>query len=304
MKSVKPSPMKAGFLAIRPPTLLVGAGPIILGGILGAAAVQEIGRTFSWFWFGLTLLTGLLLQAGANLVNDVKDAEKGVDQAELRLGPPRVTMLGWLQPQTVRRMYYAVFSLALLCAVLVSAHAGPGFLALGILCCVIAYGYTAGPKPLAYIGLGEVMAFLFFGPVAVLGTMAVQTQSIVWDALPLASCPGLIAAAVMAINNVRDMDSDRAAGKVTLPLLLGKQLGAYLPHALLGMAILIPALTWGVAHWGQSLLYLVMATLFVQAFVGRALRPALAHYNVALKRTAMLMILHVITISLLQQRLH
>ena len=301
MNVEKPSPLKAAFLATRPPTLLLGAGPIVLGGILAVDKLPE-GREFSWFWFVLTLLTGLLLQVGANLVNDVKDSEKGVDQIGRRLGPARVTMLGWLPVRTVRNMYLASFALALLFACAVAWQAGPGFLVLGILCCLVAYGYTAGPKPLAYIGLGEMMAFIFFGPVAVLGTMSVQTKSLNWDSFALASSTGFIAAAVMAINNVRDMQSDQAAGKLTLPLMLGQSVGSYLPHLFLLFAIFIPALAWPQSYFMQSLIYVGLALLFVQLLISGTLAPKNPQYNMALKRTSMFMLVQAITLGYLQRR--
>lgn len=167
------------------------------------------------------LLIALLLQIGSNVANDVFDFERGTDTPE-RLGPVRVTQAGYLTPTQVKRGMYAIFGLAALLGLYLAALRGWTVIWLGAAAILSAVAYTGGPYPLGYHGLGDVFVFLFFGLAAVAGTYFVQAGSVSmaawWMAVPI----GLIVTAILVVNNLRDLENDRTAGKHTLAVRLGE----------------------------------------------------------------------------------
>ncbi|MBK9943563.1 MAG: 1,4-dihydroxy-2-naphthoate polyprenyltransferase [Kouleothrix sp.] len=248
----RPSRARAWVMAARPPTLPAAVVPVLVG----TAAVYHAG--FRLLPFAAALLASVLIQIGTNFANDYFDFHKGADTAE-RLGPVRVTQSGLIAPDTVRNAMVGVFGLAALIGVYLVVVGGWPILAIGL--CSIAAGvlYTGGPFPLAYNGLGDLFVFVFFGLVAVCGTAYLHigaVPTVAWfAALPVA----LIVTAIIVVNNLRDIDTDRAARKHTLAVLLGRRAtrieylvliaGAYLllpAGVLLGQAgawALLPLLT-------------------------------------------------------------
>jgi len=232
------SPLQIWTMAIRPKTLPAAAATAIIG----SAAAFWAGK----FAFGpalASLLGALLLQIGANLANDVFDYYRGADTKE-RLGPVRVTQSGILSPRQVLVGTWIVFALAALLGVYLYLVAGPLVLAIGLASILAAVAYSGGPLPFGYYGLGDLVVFLFFGPVAVCGTYYVQAHSIdaiaVWSSLPA----GFLITAILVVNNLRDIPTDRAAGKRTLAVQLGPR-GARIEYsACLAAAYLVPALMW------------------------------------------------------------
>lgn len=166
------------------------------------------------------LLVALLLQIGCNLANDVFDFERGADTEE-RQGPLRVTQAGLISPAGMRRAMFAVFAAAALLWLYMSWASSWLMLAVGVLAILAAVAYTGGPWPFGYHGLGDPMAFLFFGPVAVAGAYFVQAGRISaaawWMSVPV----GLIIMAILVVNNLRDIETDRVAGKRTLAVRFG-----------------------------------------------------------------------------------
>jgi 1,4-dihydroxy-2-naphthoate polyprenyltransferase len=226
------------LMAARPKTLPVGLAPVLVG-----TALAGTGGTFHALRFIAALLGALFIQVGANLSNDYSDARRGAD-TEDRLGPVRVTAGGLVPPRQVLIATYVSFGLALLCGIYLIAVAGWELLLVGAASIVAGVLYTGGPRPYGYEGLGELFVFLFFGIVAVAGSYFVQTKHLVWEAFALAVPVGLLASAVLVVNNVRDVDTDRRAGKRTLAVRLGRARTRGLFAAMVYGAYLLAPVTW------------------------------------------------------------
>jgi len=189
------------------------------------------------------LLGALLLQIGANLANDVFDFKRGAD-ARGRLGPTRVTQAGLLTPRQVLSGMWTVFALAALAGLYLIRVGGWPVAVIGLLSILAAIAYTGGPFPLGYKGLGDLFVFIFFGLAAVCGTYYVQAGAVSRVALWAAAPIGLLTTAILVVNNLRDIETDRAVGKKTLAVRLGRR-GAQVEYLLLlALAYLIPLLMW------------------------------------------------------------
>jgi 1,4-dihydroxy-2-naphthoate octaprenyltransferase len=213
--AARPAPLRVWLLAARPKTLPAAVAPVVVG---TAVAVAEDGVAF--LAMGACFAVALLLQVGANLANDVFDFRRGADTAE-RLGPPRVTQSGLIPPERVLAATAVVLAGATLAGLYLVWRGGWPIALLGVLAILSALAYTGGPRPLGYVGLGEVFVFLFFGLVAVAGTAYVQTRDLTALALAAAVPIGCLASAILVVNNLRDIGTDRAAGKRTLAVRLG-----------------------------------------------------------------------------------
>jgi 1,4-dihydroxy-2-naphthoate octaprenyltransferase len=236
--TASPSVVRIWLMAARPKTLPVGLAPVLVGTALAAQA-----DVFEPLRFAAALLGALFIQVGANLSNDYSDARRGAD-TEDRLGPVRVTAGGLVPPRQVLVATYVTFALAVLCGVYLIAVAGWELLLVGAASIVAGVLYTGGPRPYGYEGLGELFVFLFFGIVAVAGSYFVQTETLVWEAFALAVPVGLLAAAVLVVNNVRDVDTDRRAGKRTLAVRLGRERTRVLFAVMVYGSYLLAPVTW------------------------------------------------------------
>ena len=214
-------------MAARPRTLPAAAAPVLVG----TAYAATLG-TFKPLTFVATLLGALLIQIGTNLSNDYSDARRGAD-TEDRLGPVRVTAGGLVPPKQVLIATYVAFGLAVLVGIYLIVTAGWQLLLVGIASILAGVLYTGGPRPYGYEGLGEVFVFLFFGVVAVTGTFFAQREELTWESFVLAVPVGLLATAILMVNNIRDLETDRRAGKKTLAVRLGR------PRARIGYALLV-----------------------------------------------------------------
>jgi 1,4-dihydroxy-2-naphthoate octaprenyltransferase len=232
----RPSPVRIWFLAARPKTLPVGLAPVLVG---AALAIQQ--DAFRFGPFLAALLGALFIQVGANLANDYSDARRGADSDD-RLGPLRVTAGDLVPPRQVLLATYLTFGVAVLCGIYLIAESGWIILAIGAASIVAGLLYTGGPRPYGYAGLGELFVFLFFGLVAVTGTHYALTEDFDGTALALAVPVGLMAAAVLVVNNVRDIDTDRRASKNTLAVRLGRERTRRLYAGMLAAAYLVTAL--------------------------------------------------------------
>jgi 1,4-dihydroxy-2-naphthoate polyprenyltransferase len=212
-----PSPLKLWFVAARPRTLPAAVAPVLVGTSL--AASEDV---FKPLRFVCALIGSIFIQIGTNLANDYSDARRGAD-TEDRLGPVRVTAGGLVPPRRVLVWTYVAFGIAVLAGVYLIAVAGWELLAVGVASIVAGVLYTGGPKPYGYEGLGELFVFLFFGIVAVVGSYFVQTEDLERAAFDLAVPVGLLASAILVVNNVRDIDTDRRAGKRTLAVRVGRE---------------------------------------------------------------------------------
>ena len=226
------------LMAARPRTLPAALAPVLVG-----TALAGFQHAFHPLRFVAALLGAIFIQVGANLSNDYSDARRGAD-AEDRLGPVRVTAGGLVPPRQVLVATYVSFGLAVLIGIYLIVVAGPLLLVIGAASILAGVLYTGGPRPYGYEGLGEVFVFLFFGVVAVAGSYFVEVRHLDWEAFALSVPVGLLAAAILIVNNVRDIDSDRRAGKRTLAVRLGRERTRAMFAATLALAFVLALATW------------------------------------------------------------
>lgn len=249
------TPLQIWTAAARPRTLFAAAAPVL------------VGTALAWADGGLhvpaalvALACALLLQIGANFVNDLADFEKGADTVETRVGPLRVVSAGLVAPAAMHRAIVATFALAFGLGLYLVARGGWAILGVGLASIAAAVAYTAGKKALAYLGLGDLFVLVFFGPVAVAGTHFVQTLRFSWPAALAGLGPGLLAVAILVANNLRDVQGDRASDKRTLIVRFGGRFGQRFYAACVGGAALVPVALWAwtARHAGAMLAALVL----------------------------------------------
>ena len=214
--------MNPWVLAARPATLPAGVAAVVVGSALAGA--DEVFRLDA---FVVTLFAAVAIQIGVNFANDLADAQKGADTAA-RIGPTRAVATGLLAPGEMKRGIAIAFGLAAVAGAYLIWLAGWVILAIGIVSILAALGYTNGPIPYGYYGLGEVFVFLFFGLVATAGTRYVYDRTAPADAWLSGVSMGLLAAAILVANNVRDIETDRIAAKQTLAVILGRPFARWL----------------------------------------------------------------------------
>jgi 1,4-dihydroxy-2-naphthoate octaprenyltransferase len=279
-------------MAARVRTLPAAIAPVLVGTAL-AIELDE----FHAGAFVAALLGAIFIQIGTNLSNDYSDARRGAD-TEDRLGPVRVTAGGLVPPRQVLVATYVTFGLAALCGVYLVAESGWELLVLGVLSIAAGVLYTGGPRPYGYEGLGEVFVFLFFGIVAVAGSAFAQLERWPWEAFALAVPVGLLAAAILVVNNIRDLDTDRRAGKRTLAVRMGRERSRTLYAAMAYGAFvcaLVPWIAGSLSAWLLlSWLALPLAVRLVRTVRTHADGPTL---NEMLARTGMLQLLFCLLLS-------
>ena len=216
---MQPNPIKIWLTAIRPKTLWAAFAPVLIGGAMAVDA-----GAFHLVAVLLALTGAVCIQIGTNFYNDLADFEKGAD-TEDRKGPTRVTQAGWVSPNGMRTATIIVFGLAVLAGVYLMWRGGLPIIIIGILSIISGVMYTAGKYSLAYLGLGDLFVLIFFGPVAVGGTYYVQALDINSVVLIAGIAPGLLAVAILLVNNIRDQEEDRLAGKKTIVVRFGRTFG-------------------------------------------------------------------------------
>jgi len=226
--------LKIWVQAARPKTLPAAISPVLIGLVMALAD-----GAFHPFIAAVTLICAVLIQIGTNIANDYFDFIKGSDTGS-RLGPVRVTQAGLVPPEKVRRAFIIVFSLAALLGVILIWRGGWVILAIGVVSIASGILYTAGPLPLAYIGISDLFVLIFFGPIAVAGTYYLQVHGIRTEVLIASLAPGLIATAILTVNNLRDIHTDRQAGKKTLAVRYGANFVRYEYLATIAIACLVP----------------------------------------------------------------
>jgi 1,4-dihydroxy-2-naphthoate octaprenyltransferase len=279
--------MRIWFMAARVRTLPAAVAPVLVGTALAVAETDHL-RVGA---FVAALLGAIFIQVGTNLSNDYSDARRGAD-SEDRLGPVRVTAGGLVPPRQVLIATYVSFGLAVLCGVYLVAVAGWVILLIGAASILAGVLYTGGPRPYGYEGLGELFVFLFFGVVAVTGSHYAQTEDLTWEAFALAVPVGLLASAILVVNNVRDLETDRRAGKRTLAVRLGRDRARGLYAAMVYGAFLTAPVPWILGSLSAWLflpwVLLPLAVSLVRTVRNHTDGPTL---NAALARTGMLQLL-------------
>jgi 1,4-dihydroxy-2-naphthoate polyprenyltransferase len=277
------SSVRIWVMAARLRTLPAAIAPVLVGTALSATE-----RDLRVGGFIAALLGAIFIQVGTNLSNDYSDARRGAD-AEDRLGPVRVTAGGLVPPSQVLVATYVSFGVAVLAGVYLVVVAGWQLLLVGGASILAGVLYTGGPKPYGYEGLGELFVFLFFGIVAVAGSYFVQVKHLDWKAFALAVPVGLLASAILVVNNFRDIDSDRRAGKRTLAVRLGRDRTRTMFAVIVYVAFVLAPVTWVFGPMKPWLLLpwltLPLAAQIVREVRNRTDGPSL---NQALAHTGML----------------
>lgn len=277
--------LSAWWLAARPRTLPVSIAPVLVGSAIALADGRaRPGPAVA------AALGALLLQLGSNFANDLFDFEQGADTAD-RIGPPRAAQLGLLTPSAMRVGVAAALAGAVAVGLYLVSVAGWPVVVVGVASLVAAVAYTGGPWPFGYKGLGDLAVFVFFGLIAVTGSYYVQALTVTPAALAASVPVGCLATAILVVNNVRDIDTDRVAGKRTLAVRFGRTAGRNEYTLLLGLAFaMLPYLFLRFGRSGFVMLPIVLlprAVSLVRTVRTRVEGPPL---NAALAGTAQLLL--------------
>ncbi|MDR0348076.1 MAG: 1,4-dihydroxy-2-naphthoate polyprenyltransferase [Tannerella sp.] len=234
---MKPSQTKAWILAMRPKTLAASVSPVLV-----ASALACRHGSFYPVPAALCLLVALFAQIASNFSNDYFDFKKGADNAE-RLGQARAVASGWIKPETMLYASLGMLALACICGCGLLYYGGPELILVGIAIVSGVLAYTAGPYPLAYRGWGDICVLVFYGLIPVCFTYYVQTGQIVWPAFWLSLAVGFQSVNILTVNNYRDHDQDKAAGKRTTIVIFGRSYGRvmYLIHQIAAYVCAFPA---------------------------------------------------------------
>jgi len=296
---------EAWLLAARPQTLPAGAAPVVVG--VGLAVADGV---FAPLPALAALLGALLIQVGTNLANDYYDAVQGADTDD-REGFTRVTAGGLVEPGRVRRAAVATFGLAVLVGLYLVAVGGLPILVVGLASIAAGVLYTGGPYPYGYYGLGDLFVFVFFGLVAVTGTYYVQAVAdagpvlaripegaVTVDGLLAGAAVGALATALLVVNNIRDRETDRRAGKRTLAVLAGLRFARGEYVGLLAFAYAVPPAFWLRGH--DPLVVAPLVTVPLAALVARTVltRTGGDALNPALERTGQVLALYAVLFAL------
>ncbi len=246
-------------MAARPRTLPAAVAPVLVGTAAAIYAAGELPRVGA---FIAALIGSIFIQIGTNLANDYSDARRGADTVD-RLGPVRVTASGLVAPRSVLVATWVAFAVAVAAGIYLAAVAGWIIIVVGIASIAAGVLYTGGPRPYGYAGLGEVFVFLFFGLVAVNGSYYVQLERLDWLPFALSVSVGCLVTAILVVNNLRDIDTDRRAGKRTLAVRIGRRPTrlVYITLLLVALFVTIGTLLTTDAPWWTGLLVAVVWVL-------------------------------------------
>ncbi len=281
--SERPSPIRVWLLAARPATLPAAVAPVLAGTAAASWATSLF--DFRPGPFVAALIGALLLQIATNFANDYADFKSGADNEE-RLGPTRVTHAGLVTAGQMKAAILLAFGAAAGVGIYLIVVAGWPILAVGGAAIVAGFAYTGGPWPYGYHGLGDLFVFTFFGIVAVMGSYFVQVERLTWEAAAAAIPVGMPVTAILVVNNLRDLDTDRASGKHTLAVVLGASFARVeysvlmlLPYVLVPIFAVADLMPWtAMEAWAA----LPLALLLVHKVAGGATGPPL---NLVLKQT-------------------
>ncbi|MFB3121275.1 MAG: 1,4-dihydroxy-2-naphthoate polyprenyltransferase [Candidatus Binatia bacterium] len=280
------------ILAARPKTLWASIAPVVVG-----TALAYGDGAHHWPSALIALACAVLIQIGTNFANDYFDYEKGADTEE-RTGPLRVTQSGMVPPTTMKWATAVIFFFACVGGAILTWRGGWPIAVVGLLCILSGLLYTGGPYPLGYLGLGDLFVLIFFGPVAVGGTYYVQALQLNTTVLVAGMGPGLLITAILTVNNLRDIEVDRKAGKRTLAVRFGKTFTRWEYAFLVLVGVSIPPFLY--LRSGQhlssllSLLVVLPAISTLKGVFGHAEGPSL---NPVLANTARMSLLYSLLFS-------
>lgn len=291
--ALTPGSFRVWVMASRPPTLTAAIAPVAVGTAVAVRDdVFEPGPAFA------ALLGALALQVGANFANDLSDFRRGADTAD-RIGPVRVTQTGLLSERQVMTGMLGSFILAAIVGLYLTVVAGWVIIGVGLASILAAVTYTGGPWPFGYRGLGELFVFVFFGLVAVTGTYYVQAGEVTGSVLAAAVPVGLTVTAILVVNNVRDIDTDRAADKHTLAVYLGRRLARYQYLLIMAGAYVAAAALFLVGSFsGWALLSWLSIPAAISPIIAVLTRIEGPPLNAALRATARLHFIFAILLAI------
>jgi len=278
-------------LAIRPKTLGISVAPVVVGSSMAQAEFGSI----QWLPALAALISAMLIQIGTNLHNDAADFDRGADTPD-RVGPARATAQGWFTSNEVKRTAYICFGLAFGIGIYLVSVGGIPIVVIGLFSLAAGYAYTGGPKPIAYSASGELFVFLFFGLVAVMGSYYLQTAQISLNALYCSIALGLLAAAVLLVNNYRDLETDQRADKLTLTHYLGANNSRITYGVLMLTPFLLPLLLHDVSIGVWLIMLLLPTALFLLRNFAREQPGPI--FNRYLAQTAKLQLLFSLLLSI------
>jgi len=280
------------ILAARPKTLPAAIAPVIIG-----CAMAWSSDNFHLLSALAVMFGALLIQIGTNFANDYFDFKKGTD-TEDRLGPVRVTQAGLISESSMKQGMILVFSIAVLVGVYLVYRGGWPIVTIGLLSILFGILYTGGPFPLGYNGLGEIFVLIFFGPVAVGGTYYVQALDINTSDLIVGLGPGLFSVAILAVNNLRDIDSDKKTGKKTLAVLFGKRFAQAEFLTAIIIAILLPFILYCFFHLSEYIFVALLSIFFAIPIIKNIYTVSGFALNDCLAATGKLLFIYAILISI------
>ncbi len=288
-----PTGLSVWVTAARPKTLAAAFAPVLLGTVLA----WEAGGFHEWA-AACALTCAILIQVGTNYCNDYADFARGADTSE-RKGPLRVTQAAMVSERTIKTAAALVFALSFLIGLYLVNRGGWVILLIGLVAIAAGALYTAGRFPLGYLGLGDLFVLIFFGPVAVGGTYYVQTLEITPTIIVAGFAPGLLATAILVVNNVRDIEEDRKAGKKTLVVRFGRRFGIGLWVGCVVVAALLPleivVATGGQHTWAGATALILLPAMAVFHKLHTSTDPEVL--NPLLGQTALLLLAHSIIFS-------
>lgn len=262
---MKTNSLKAWLLAARPKTLSGAAVPVMIGLALAYNDAQQYdGEVFKWGAALLCLFFSFAMQIDANFINDFYDFAKGTDDVETRLGPRRACAQGWVTLDAMKKAIAITTIIACLIGLPLALYGGMEMILIGILCVLFAFLYTTF---FSYLGLGDVLVLIFFGLIPVSCTYYVQLHEVTWQVLIASTACGLVIDALLLVNNFRDRDNDREAGKNTIVVRMGAEAGLHL-YLFVGIgAILLGGAFLMNGHYLAFLLPLIYLALHIVTFL-------------------------------------
>ena len=284
--------IKPWILAARPKTLFAALAPIITG---LSISFQIFEKQIDFVVAAITIASAILIQIGSNYANDAYDYLKGADNKKIRQGPARMAEEGVLSPQSILNMMYVVFIISVLLGFYLVQVGGWPIIMIGLSGIFFAIIYTGGPFPLGYNGLGDIAVFIFFGLVSTLGTIYLQSQTIIRftdisnDILIIifSSCDiGFLNTAILVVNNLRDYESDKLSDKKTLVVIFGERFGCiqYSSLIIMGVAFFI---TVGFLLNNYWLLSMMLLSLFISIYlISKIFNYKHTNLNKLLEKTA------------------